>query len=112
MSYESNASSEQKPVVERNHEGLLRYADKMKQAHREACAAVIALVATILVWIALGFGLSGTNLEVFHTPLWIVGGTLGTWIFSIIVVVVMARYIFVDFSFDDCTDQSCGGCDE
>ena len=37
----------------------MRYAEKMRQANREAKATVIALVLTVLVWIALGLGLAG-----------------------------------------------------
>ena len=87
-------ASERKP-------GQLTYRQKHAQANREALATVIALVATIVVWIALGFGLSGVDIEIFHTPLWVVGGTVGTWAFSIAVVIALARKVFKNFDLDD-----------
>lgn len=76
------------------------YRDMHKQANREAKATVIALVLTIIVWCVLGFGLAGSDLQLFHTPIWIIGGTVGTWIFAIIVAVVMAKFIITDDDLD------------
>lgn len=83
----------------------LTYGQKMQQANREAKATVTALVVTIAVWIAGGFGLAGTGIEVFHTPLWVIGGTLGTWVCAIAVSVFLSRRVFVDFSFDEEVDN-------
>ena len=79
---------------------MLSYKEKHAQANREAVATVVALGVTILVWIACGFGLSGLDVTVFHTPLWVVGGTLGTWLCAIIVSIVLARR-FVGFELED-----------
>lgn len=76
---------------------MLTYKQKHTQANREARATVIALAATIVVWIALGFGLSAFDVTIFHTPLWVIGGTIGTWIFSIVVAVVLAKKLFKNF---------------
>lgn len=73
------------------------YEEKMAQADREAAVTVVALLLTILVWAACGFGLAGLDIEVFHTPLWIVGGTVGTWLFAVAVAVVLGKRIFADF---------------
>ena len=80
---------------------MLTYRQKHEQANREALATVVALAITILVWIACGFGLSTLDVTVFHTPLWVVGGTVGTWACSIVVSVVLAKRFFVGFSLDD-----------
>lgn len=80
---------------------MLSYGQKHEQANREALATVVALAITIVVWIVCGFGLSGLDVTVFHTPLWVIGGTLGTWICSIVVVVVLTRRFFVGFDLDD-----------
>ena len=77
------------------------YAEKLAQASHEAKATVIALVATIVVWIVLGFGLSGLDVWVAHTPLWVIGGTIGTWVFSIAACVYLAKNVFVDFDLDE-----------
>lgn len=80
---------------------MLSYRQKHEQANREAIATVAALAVTIIVWIVCGFGLSGLSATVLHTPLWVVGGTIGTWICSIAVVVVLAKKVFVGFDLDD-----------
>lgn len=80
---------------------LYSYKEKLAQANREARATVVALIATIIVWIVLGFGLAGLDVQLFHTPLWVIGGTLGTWLFAIAVCVFLERRVFVDFSLDD-----------
>ena len=77
------------------------YREKMAQANREAKATVVALALTVIVWIALGFGLSGFDVELFHTPIWVFGGTIGVWIFSIVVVVVLRKCVFQDFDLDE-----------
>ena len=81
------------------------YKEKMSQANREAKATVVALALTVVAWAALGFGLSGLDVQVLHMPLWVVGGTIGTWVFSLVVCVVLARFVFVDFDLDDEVDH-------
>ena len=80
---------------------LKSYQQKLSQADREAKATVVALVATIVVWIVLGFGLAGLDIKMFHTPLWVIGGTIGTWLFAIGVCVYLERSVFVDFDLDE-----------
>lgn len=80
---------------------MLTYKQKHEQANREAVATVIALVIVIAVWAVCGFGLSVFDIQVFHTPLWVVGGTLGTWICSIVVVVVLSKRVFVGFDLSE-----------
>ena len=80
---------------------MLTYKQKHEQANREALATVVALAVTIVVWIACGFGLAGLDVQVFHTPLWVVGGTLGTWACAIVVSVVLAKRVFVGFDLED-----------
>ena len=77
------------------------YKQKHEQANREALATVVALIVTVIVWLACGFGLAGLDVTLFHTPLWVIGGTVGTWICSIVVVVVLAKKVFVGFDLDD-----------
>ena len=56
---------------------MLTYKQKHEQANREAIATDVGLVVTIVVWIVCGFGLAGLDVQVFHTPIWVVGGTVG-----------------------------------
>lgn len=79
----------------------MEYKDKMRQAGREARASVMALALTIVVWVVLGFGLSGLDVKLFHTPLWIITGCVGTWIFAIIVSVYLSKRVFKDVGLED-----------
>ena len=85
----------------RNMKSKPTYAEKMQQANREAKATVVALVLTVIVWIVLGFSIAPTGIEVFHTPLWIITGTVGTWLFAIIVAVFMSNRVIADVDLDD-----------
>lgn len=77
------------------------YREKMAQANREAKATLVALAVVVVVWIAAGFGLSAFDVEVFGTPIWVFGGTLGTWIAAIVAAVVLGRRVFADFDLDE-----------
>ena len=79
----------------------LTYKEKLDQATREAKATVVALIAVVAVWILLGFGLAGSDITLFHTPIWVIGGTVGTWIFTIAVCVFLAKKVFMDFDLGD-----------
>ena len=76
-------------------------AAKMRQANREAVATVVALAVIVVVWLVGGVGLAGCGIEVFSTPIWIIGGTVGTWVAAVVCAVVLAKCVFADFSLDD-----------
>lgn len=80
---------------------LTTYAAKMRQTNREAIATVVALAVIVAAWFAGGIGLANTDIEVFSTPIWIIGGTVGTWLVAVIAAVVLARGVFANFSLDD-----------
>ena len=88
------------------------YCDKMRQANKEARATVIALACIIVVWLVGGFGLAGLDIQVFHTPLWIIGGCVAPWIAAIVAAVVLSRRVFVDFDLDDDAAISGAACEE
>lgn len=77
------------------------YGQKMRQATREAKATVVALAVVVVAWIVLGFGLAGVDVTVAGTPVWVIGGTVGTWIVAIIVAVVLGRKVMADFDLDE-----------
>lgn len=85
---------------------LTTYAQKMRQANREAKATVVAFFVIVATWLVGGMGLSGIDVTVFGTPLWAVVGTLGTWAVAIVCAVVLSRHVFRDFSFEDESDAS------
>lgn len=75
--------------------------DKFKQIAKEAKAVLWALLAIIIFWIVAGLGISRLDITIFHTPLWVITGCVGTWIFSIIIVVFLMKRIFKDFSLEE-----------
>lgn len=75
--------------------------EKFEQIVREAKAVLWALLAIIVFWIVAGLGISRLDITVFHTPLWVITGCVGTWIFSIIVVVFLMKRIFKDFDLEE-----------
>lgn len=83
----------------------LSYRDKMRQADKEARATLVVLALTVVVWLALGIGIAGCGLTLFSTPLWIIGGTLGTWVFTIIACVFLVKRVFVNFDLDESEGQ-------
>ena len=79
----------------------MKRSDKFRQANREAKATVLATAAVIVFWWIAGFGLADVNVSYLHTPLWVWGGCLGTWIFAILVTLFLTKKVFVDFDLDD-----------
>lgn len=75
--------------------------EKFEQIVKEAKAVLWALLAIIVFWIVAGLGISRLDITVFHTPLWVITGCIGTWIFSIIVVVFLMKRIFKDFDLEE-----------
>lgn len=80
---------------------LMNYKDKLQQANKEAKAAVVVLFLTIIVWIVAGFGVAPLQIVVFNTPLWIITGCFGTWIFAIAAAIYMSNFVFKDIDLED-----------
>ena len=77
------------------------YAQAMRQANKETRATVAALACIIVVWLVGGFGLAGTDIWVFHTPLWVIGGCVAPWVAAVVAAVVLSRRVFADFDLDE-----------
>ena len=73
----------------------------MRQANKEARATVAALACIVIVWLVGGFGLAGTDIWLFHTPLWVIGGCVAPWIAAVVAAVVLSRRVFADFDLDE-----------
>ena len=48
-------------------------------------------------------------MKVFGTPVWIIGGTVGTWVFAIAAAVFLAKRVFADFDLDE--EEEGANCD-
>ena len=79
----------------------MKLKDKYRQIKKEAGACVIALLVLIVFWAIAGLGVSHLDITVYHTPLWAITGCIGTWVFSIIMVVWMVKKVIKDFDLDD-----------
>ena len=77
------------------------YAAKMRQANREALATVAALVIIAVTWLSWGIGLADSDIELFSTPIWIIGGCVGTWLMAVLAALVLGCGVFANFSLDD-----------
>ncbi|WP_302961792.1 DUF997 family protein [uncultured Adlercreutzia sp.] len=77
------------------------YAAKMRQANREAVATVAAVVIIAVTWLSWGIGLADSDIRVFSTPVWIIGGCIGTWLMAVLASLVLGCGVFANFSLDD-----------
>ena len=75
--------------------------EKYRQIKKEAAVCVIGLIVLIIFWIVAGFGVSRLDITVYHTPLWAITGCIGTWLFSVVMVVWMIKKVLKDFSLKD-----------
>lgn len=87
------------PVLQK--EQTMNIKEKFKQANREANATWLALIIVIVFWCLAGFGLSSVDIVILHTPLWVWMGCVGTWIFAVLVSIILANHIFKDMDLDD-----------
>ncbi len=79
----------------------MKRSEKFRQANREAVATVVAAAAVIVFWCIAGFGLADLDISFMHTPLWVWGGCVGTWIFAVLVTIFLTKKVFMDFSLDN-----------
>ena len=75
--------------------------EKYQQIRREAAYTGLALLVLILFWCWAGFGLEGVEMEIFGLPLWAVTSSIGVWIFAIVLVKILLKFVFRDMPLDD-----------
>lgn len=61
----------------------------------------ISVGVIIVCWVLFGFGLSGVDIVIFSTPLWIIMGCLGTWVVAIIASVILSSRVIEDCPLDE-----------
>lgn len=74
----------------------MKRSEQFRQANHEAKVTCYATLAVILFWIAAGFGLSGLEITLWDTPVWVIGGCIGTWLFAIAVAFWLAEHVIQD----------------
>ncbi|MBP3691477.1 MAG: YhdT family protein [Schwartzia sp.] len=75
--------------------------EKYRQVCREAAATGIALLILIVFWLFAGFGLSGSTITIFRLPLWAAVSTVGVWLFAIVLVWILTKFVFKDMDLGD-----------
>ena len=80
---------------------MLSYKEKHHIANKEAAWSIGGVGVIALAWVVGGFALKDLEIYIAGIPLWVMCGTVGTWIVSMVVVVFLSRRIFTDMSFDD-----------
>jgi len=74
----------------------MKRSEQFRQANREAKTTVLATLAVIIFWIVSGFGLAGSDIVIFDTPIWVIGGCIVSWLFAILVAWWLAEYVIKD----------------
>lgn len=79
--------------------------EKYLQIRREAMWTGIVLAVLILFWLVAGFGLSHVDVRLFGLPIWAVGGTVGVWIFAMVLVKLLTVFVFKDFDLEESGEE-------
>ncbi len=87
----------------------MKRSEQFRQANREAKTTVAATVVVILFWIVSGFGLAGSDIVVFDTPIWVIGGCIVSWLFAVVVAWWLAEYVIKDVDTKDGSATEGGG---
>ena len=87
----------------------MKRSEQFRQANREAKTTVLATVVVILFWIVSGFGLAGSDIIIFDTPIWVIGGCIVSWLFAVVVAWWLAEYVIKDVDSEDNSAAEGGG---
>ena len=75
--------------------------EKHLQILKEVKATLI-LFLVVAVWhIGFGFGLNGIDVMVLGMPLWFFVSTIGAFVISVVGVIVLLKFVFVNFELGD-----------
>ena len=82
----------------------MSYKEKFVQMNKEANATWIIAAIIIAYWWITGFGVYGVfgaEWTIFGMPAWFVLSCFGSWILSIVLVIVMVKVVFKHFDLDE-----------
>lgn len=79
--------------------------EKLRQIKKEALATGVALLTLIIFWCIAGFGMSGIDITVFYLPLWAITGTVGVWLFAIVLSSLLVKFFFKDMDLTEVEDK-------
>lgn len=79
--------------------------EKHKQMLKEIKATFI-LIAIVAAWhIGFGFGLNGIDIMILGMPLWFFVSTIGAFVISVLGVIILLKFVFVDFELGEEVDE-------
>ena len=79
--------------MEKN-KNALNDAQKFSLVRREAIYTGFALIGLIIFWFLAGFGTADSGIKIFHLPLWAILGTIGVWLFAIVISAILSKILF------------------
>lgn len=83
--------------------------EKHLQILKEVKATLI-LFLIVAVWhVGFGFGLNGIDMMVLGMPLWFFVSTIGAFVISVVGVVILLKFVFVNFELGDELTEENGG---
>ena len=88
---------------------IMKRSEQFRQANREAKTTVLATIVVILFWIAAGFGLADSDIVIFDTPIWVIGGCIVSWLFAVVVAWWLAEYVIKDVDMKEDATAKGGG---
>ena len=84
---------------------ILTEEEKHRQMMKEIKATFI-LIFIVAVWhIGFGFGLNGIDVMILGMPLWFFVSTIGAFIISVVGVIILLKFVFVNFELGDEEDD-------
>ncbi|MBQ8412894.1 MAG: YhdT family protein [Lachnospiraceae bacterium] len=84
---------------------ILTEEEKHRQMMKEIKATFI-LIFIVAAWhIGFGFGLNGTDVMILGMPLWFFVSTIGAFIISVVGVIILLKFVFVNFELGDEEDD-------
>lgn len=75
--------------------------EKHKQILKEVKATFILIVIVAAWHIGFAFALDGIDKMIFGMPLWFFVSTIGAFVISVIGVLVLLKFVFIDFDLGD-----------
>ena len=91
--------------MEKRIRALKNDAQKFSLIKREAIYTGIALIGLIIFWLIAGFGLSTSEIKIFHLPIWAVASTVGVWLFAIVISAILSKILFKNVDLGGADDE-------
>ena len=79
--------------------------EKHQQILKEVKATMVLILIVALWHIGFAFALDGIDVLILGTPLWFFVSTIGAFVISVIGVVILLKFVFVDFELGDDVDD-------